>query len=264
VRGEAQPRGTVGGLSVATMLVIPAIDIRGGRAVRLIQGDYAREQVYEDDPTGVVHRLAEAGARRLHVVDLDAARGREDPDSAAAATRVLVAASAAGVQVEMGGGVRDLRTAERWLAAGAACVVLGSLALREPEAAEAICAALPGRCMVSLDVRAGVAQAQGWTEPAGRAELHLQRWRSWPLAGLIRTDVALDGMLSGPDLEGLAATVRDFPGPVFASGGVSTVDDVVRLDEVGAAGAIVGRAIYEGSFDLRAALQRFAGTGGRP
>lgn len=245
------------------MLVIPAIDIRGGRCVRLIQGDYARERVYEDDPAGVVSRLVRAGATRIHLVDLDAARGREEPESAAAAARVLVTASAAGAQVEVGGGVRDLRTAERWLGAGAAAVVLGSLAVREPEAAEAICAALPGRCLVSLDVRAGVAQAQGWTEPAGNPDVHLERWRSWPVAGLIRTDVALDGMLSGPDLEGLAATVRAFPGPVFASGGVSTVDDLVRLHEVGAAGAVVGRAIYEGSFDLRAALLRFATPGGR-
>jgi phosphoribosylformimino-5-aminoimidazole carboxamide ribotide isomerase len=245
------------------MLVIPAIDIRGGRCVRLIQGDYARERVYEDDPASVVSRLVRAGATRIHLVDLDAARGREEPESAAAAARVLVTASAAGAQVEVGGGVRDLRTAERWLGAGAAAVVLGSLALRDPEAAEAICAALPGRCLVSLDVRAGVAQAQGWTEPAGNPDVHLERWRSWPVAGLIRTDVALDGMLSGPDLEGLAATVRAFPGPVFASGGVSTVDDLVRLDEAGAAGAIVGRAIYEGSFDVRAAILRLATPGGR-
>jgi phosphoribosylformimino-5-aminoimidazole carboxamide ribotide isomerase len=160
--------------------------------------------------------------------------------------------------VEVGGGVRTLSAAQRWLSAGAHLLVLGSLALRQPEAAEAICAALPGRCLVSLDVRSGVAQAQGWTEPAGSADVHLERWASWPLAGLIRTDVAHDGMLSGPELEGLAAVVRAFPGPVFASGGVSLIDDLDRVAETGAAGVIVGRAIHEGSFDLRAALRRFA------
>ncbi len=239
------------------MLVIPAIDIRGGRCVRLIQGDYARERVYADDPEAVADRLVAAGAVRLHVVDLDGARGRSDEDSSAAMARVLAAVGDRAA-VEVGGGVRDLDIAQGWLAAGAAFVVLGSLALGDPEAAEAICAALPQRCLVSLDVRGGIAQAQGWTEPAGSTATHLARWRSWPLAGLIRTNVARDGMLGGPDLEGLADLVQSFPAPVFASGGVSTVDDVTRLADAGAAGAIVGRAIYEGSFDLQAALRRFA------
>ena len=239
------------------MIVIPAIDIRGGRCVRLIQGDFARERVYEDDPTAVARRLSESGAHRIHLVDLDAARGLLDLASATAAQRVLESAREAGVEVEVGGGVRTLTAAERWLAAGAAFVVLGSVAVREPEAAAAICAALPGRCLVALDVRGDTAQAEGWTEGAGSAIAHLERWASWPLAGLVRTDVALDGMLTGPDLHGLEQTVRAFPGPVIASGGISTVDDIVRCAEVGAAGAIVGRALYEGSFDLRAAILRF-------
>jgi len=240
------------------MIVIPAIDIRGGHCVRLVQGDYAREHIYENDPAVVAERLVENGAHRLHLVDLDAARGLADPHSEEAARRVLEAARAGGVEVEVGGGVRTLAAAEEWLSAGASFVVLGSLAVREPDAAEAICAALPGRCLVSLDVRGDVAQAQGWTEGAGSATGHLERWGRWQLAGLVKTDVALDGMLGGPDLEGLRATVLAFPGPVLASGGISTVDDIVRCAEAGAAGAIVGRAMYEGSFDLRAAILRFA------
>lgn len=237
------------------MLIIPAIDIRRGRCVRLLQGDYARERVYEEDPARVAERLLEAGARRLHVVDLDAARGVPDADSSAAARRVLAAAD--GIEVEVGGGVRTREVSEAWLAQGATHVVLGSLALREPESARAICAALPGRCLVSLDVRGGVAQAQGWTEAAGGEEQHLGLWREWPVAGLIRTNVSHDGMLEGPDLAGIAAAVRAFPGPVIASGGVTSVADAARLDQAGAAGCIVGRAIYEGAFDLRAALRRF-------
>ena len=240
------------------MIVIPAIDIRGGRCVRLIQGDFAREHVYEDDPAAVARRLGESGAHRIHLVDLDAARGMIDLASTTAARRVLESAQEAGVEVEVGGGVRTLAVAERWLAAGAAFVVLGSVAVREPEAAAAICAALPGRCLVALDVRGDTAQAEGWTESAGSAIAHLERWASWPLAGLVRTDVALDGMLTGPDLAGLEQTVRAFPGPVIASGGISTVDDIVRCAEAGAAGAIVGRALYEGSFDLRAAILPFS------
>ena len=239
------------------MIVIPAIDIRGGRCVRLIQGDYSRERVYEDDPVAVVRRLAEDGAHRVHLVDLDAARGMADAGSATAARGVLEAARERDLEVEVGGGVRTRVAAERWLAAGAAFVVLGSVAVQDADAAHSICAALPGRCLVSLDVRGDTAQAQGWTEGAGSAATHLERWAGWPLAGLVRTDVTLDGMMGGPDLDGLGETVRAFPGPVIASGGISTVDDIVRCAEVGAAGAIVGRAMYEGSFDLRAAILRF-------
>ena len=240
------------------MIVIPAIDIRGGRCVRLIQGDYGREQVYEDDPAVVAHRLVESGAPRLHLVDLDAARGRADAASAVAARRVMEVAGAARVEIEVGGGVRTLADAQSWLAAGATLVVLGSVAVQEPEAAAAICAALPGRCLISLDVRGDSAQAQGWTEGAGSAAAHLERWSGWPLAGLVRTNVLADGMMSGPDLASLEETVRAFPGPVIASGGIRSVDDIVRCAGAGAAGAIVGRAIYEGAFDLRAALLRFA------
>jgi phosphoribosylformimino-5-aminoimidazole carboxamide ribotide isomerase len=246
------------------VIVIPAIDVRGGRCVRLVQGDYGRETVYENDPAVVVRRLLEQGARRIHLVDLDSARGHADERSDAAVAAVVEAAASAGAEVEIGGGVRDQPTARRWLEAGAAYLVLGSLAVREPEAAEEICRLLPGRCLIALDVRDGVAQAEGWTQAAGTAAAHLARWRDWPIAGLIRTNIADDGMLSGPDLQGLRETAAGFPAPVIASGGISTVDDAGRCAEAGAAGVIVGRAIYEGSFDLRAALLRFpAGAASR-
>ncbi|HYA00567.1 MAG TPA: 1-(5-phosphoribosyl)-5-[(5-phosphoribosylamino)methylideneamino] imidazole-4-carboxamide isomerase [Candidatus Binatia bacterium] len=240
------------------MLVIPAIDVRGGRCVRLLQGDYGREREYPDEPAEAARSLVETGARRLHVVDLDAARGRAEPESRRAVDRILAVAGDAGVEVQVGGGVRTLADAERWLAGGASLVILGSVAVRDPEVAAAICGALPGRCLVSLDVRDRVAQAEGWTAAAGSAEAHLRRWGGWPLAGLVRTEVSRDGMLGGPDLDGIAETVRAFPGPVIAAGGVTTVDDVARLEVVGAAGAIIGRAVHEGAFDLRAALSRFA------
>ena len=239
------------------MIVVPAIDIRGGRCVRLTQGDYARERVYENDATAVVRRIVESGARRLHLVDLDAARGEPDPLSTHAVMDVLASLAGSAVVVDVGGGVRDLETAQRWLSSGAGLVVLGSVAVSEPDRAQAICEALPGKCFVALDMRGDIVQAQGWTEGAGSAAAHLERWVDWPLAGLIRTTVAADGMMGGPDLAGLEETVRAFPGPVLASGGIASIDDMARCAEVGAAGAIVGRAIYEGSFDLRAAIQRF-------
>jgi phosphoribosylformimino-5-aminoimidazole carboxamide ribotide isomerase len=239
------------------VIVVPAIDIRGGRCVRLTQGDYARERVYGTDPTDLIARILESGARRLHLVDLDAARSQPDPLSTRAVEGILTSLDGSAVVVDVGGGVRDLETAQRWLASGAGLVVLGSVAVSEPDRARAICEALPGKCFVALDVRGDIVQAQGWTEGAGSAAGHLERWISWPLAGLIRTTIDADGMMGGPDLAGLAETVGAFPGPVLASGGIASIDDMARCAEAGAAGAIVGRAIYEGSFDLRAAIQRF-------
>jgi len=239
------------------VLVIPAIDVRGGRCVRLAQGDFDRERIYDDDPGRVARALIDAGARRLHIVDLDSARGRPDPDSTAAAQRAVALAAAEGVTVEIGGGVREVAGAEHWIAMGASLVVLGSLAVRDPGAAEALCVALPLRCLAALDVRGGVAQAEGWTVGAGAVDHHLRRWAGWPLAGVIHTEVSRDGMLSGPDLEALRRVVRAASVPVLASGGVSSIDDLVRLEEAGAAGAIVGRAIYEGRLDVGAALRRF-------
>jgi phosphoribosylformimino-5-aminoimidazole carboxamide ribotide isomerase len=241
----------------SAVIIIPAIDIRGGRCVRLIQGDYGRETVYEQDPAAMVEKLHDRGVSYLHVVNLDAARSAGDPESDEAARRVLDVAGRRGITVEIGGGIRDDETATRWLDAGASYVVLGSVALRHPDTAKRICQAAPGRCLLSLDVRGDTALAEGWTQSAGSADDHVDLWRDWPTAGLIRTNVAHDGMLGGPDLEGLRQVIERFPGPVFASGGISTVDDVGRCAEAGAAGVIVGRAIYEGSFDLKAALIRF-------
>jgi phosphoribosylformimino-5-aminoimidazole carboxamide ribotide isomerase len=240
------------------MIVIPAVDVRGGRCVRLLRGDYAQETVYSDDPTQQAIGFVRRGATRVHIVDLDAARGQPDVlsrDAVRAAVRTLRAMN---ISVQVGGGVRSAAAAASWLDAGAEYIVLGSLALREPLAAEQICRAHPGRVLLGLDVRGDVAQAQGWTEAAGAAAEHLQRWCAWPAAGVIRTDVGRDGAMIGPDLHGLRACVEAYGGPVIASGGVATVDDLEACADAGAAGAIVGRALYEGRLDLSAALQQFA------
>jgi len=239
------------------MIVIPAVDVRGGRCVRLLRGDYAQETVYSDDPTQQAIGFVRRGATRVHLVDLDAARGQPDVlsrDAVRAAVRTL---HEMGVAVQVGGGVRSAAAAQSWLDLGAQYVVLGSLALRDPEMAEAICRAYPGRVLLGLDVRGDEAQAQGWTEAAGEAAAHLERWRRWRSAGVIRTDVGRDGALLGPDLAGLRACVASFGGPVIASGGVATIDDLDACAEAGADGAIVGRALYEGRLDLSEALARF-------
>jgi phosphoribosylformimino-5-aminoimidazole carboxamide ribotide isomerase len=153
--------------------------------------------------------------------------------------------------------VRSAAAAASWLDLGADYVVLGSLALRDPGLAAQICRARPGRVLLGLDVRGDVAQAQGWTEAAGDAQEHLLRWRDWPAAGVVRTDVGRDGALLGPDVEGLRACIAAYQGPVIASGGIATIADLEACAAAGAAGAIVGRALYEGRLDLSEALARF-------
>jgi phosphoribosylformimino-5-aminoimidazole carboxamide ribotide isomerase len=239
------------------VVVIPAVDVRGGRAVRLLRGDYAQETVYAEEPEHVVLGFVRAGAERVHEVDLDAARGVADVLSRDAVRRAVRAGAGAGLSMEVGGGVRSAPAAQSWIECGAQFIVLGSLALREPVTAERICRAHPGRVLLGLDVRDGIALAQGWTEGAGDAAEHLRAWRDWPAAGVVRTDVGRDGALSGPDVDGLEECVAAYGGPVIASGGISSVEDLIAVADAGASGAIVGRALYEGRLDLGAALELF-------
>ena len=236
------------------MDVIPAVDVQGGRCVRLRQGEHAAETVYADDPVVVARRFIEAGATRLHVVDLDAARGAPKLDSADAVARIVAVGVAAGCAVQVGGGIRDIATAARWLDAGAARVILGSVAAREPDLAIAICIAAHGHVLLGLDVRAGVARVQGWTEDGLTAAELLRAWRGWPAEGVVYTDTTRDGLLTGPDLDGLRSCQELYAGPVIASGGVGSVDDIRACAAAGAAGVVVGKALYEGRVDLAEAL----------
>lgn len=239
------------------MIVIPAIDVRGGRAVRLLAGDYAVETVYAEEPDQVAEQFARSGAERVHIVDLDAARGAPDVLSRDAVRAAVRAAAAAGMTVEVGGGVRSPAAAEAWFEIGAALVVLGSVALRDPATAEAVCRAYPGKVLLGLDVRDGAAQAQGWTEDAGDAAAHLAGWADWPAAGIIHTDVGRDGSLRGPNVESLERCVAVSTHPVIASGGIGSLEDLITVADLGVVGAIVGRALYEGRVDLAAALELF-------
>ncbi|HEX3607440.1 MAG TPA: 1-(5-phosphoribosyl)-5-[(5-phosphoribosylamino)methylideneamino] imidazole-4-carboxamide isomerase [Candidatus Dormibacteraeota bacterium] len=239
------------------MIVIPAADVRGGRCVRLLRGDFTHETVYAEEPSQVVLEFVRQGAERVHIVDLDAARGVPDVLSRDAARAAVVALRETDATAEFGGGVRSPEAARAWLELGADLVVLGSLAVRRPEVAAEICRAHPGRVLLGLDVRDGVAQAQGWTEAAGDALAHLRRWSDWEAAGVVLTNIARDGALTGPDLEGLEACIAAYSRPVIASGGVASLEDLIALADIGAAGAIVGRALYEGRIDLSAALRLF-------
>jgi phosphoribosylformimino-5-aminoimidazole carboxamide ribotide isomerase len=239
------------------VIVIPAADVRGGRCVRLLRGDFTHETVYAEEPSQVVLEFVRQGAERVHIVDLDAARGVPDVlsrDAVRAAVRTLCDTD---TTVQLGGGVRSPAAAQAWLELGADLVVLGSLAVRNPGIAAEICRAHPGQVLLGLDVRDGVAQAQGWTEAAGDALSHLRLWNEWGAAGVVLTNVARDGALTGPDLEGLEACIAAYAGPVIASGGVASLEDLIAIADAGAAGAIVGRALYEGRVDLAAALRLF-------
>jgi phosphoribosylformimino-5-aminoimidazole carboxamide ribotide isomerase len=231
--------------------VIPAIDLRGGRCVRLVQGDYERELVFSDDPVAMARRWAELGAPRLHVVDLDGAReGRPVNDAVA---RDIVAA--AGVPVQVAGGVRDLDAIKRWLAAGADRVVLGTAAIRDPSLAGEACRRHSERIAVSIDARDGVAAVQGWTESSGqRADDVLRRLAELGVRRFVYTDISVDGTLTAPNYAALEALAGSTSAAIIAAGGIAKVAHLVRLAAIGVEGAIVGRALYDGGLDLSEAL----------
>ena len=241
----------------------PAIDLRGGRAVRLLRGDYAAETVYSDDPVSVARSFEAAGARWIHVVDLDAARSGE----AGNLEYVAAIARSVGCEVETGGGVRSVEAAERLIDAGVARVVIGTAAVEHPELVTELAARYPGRVAVGLDARGRQVAVKGWTETTGADLVELaQRFEGEGVAALIVTEIGRDGTMAGPDLDQLGAVLEATSIDVVASGGVGTLDHLRALSGLRAgsgggrslAGVIVGRAIYEGRFTVEEALRCLA------
>jgi phosphoribosylformimino-5-aminoimidazole carboxamide ribotide isomerase len=238
----------------------PAIDLRGGRCVRLHQGDFARETVYGDDPVAVARRFVADGAPWLHVVDLDAARTGEPVNRAV----VAAVAAAVDVPVQSSGGVRDEDAATALLDAGVTRVVVGTAAVEDPDLVARLAAAHPGRVAVGLDTRSGEVAVRGWTEGSGipLADV-VPRVAELGAAALVVTDIARDGTLTGTALDGLAAVLAATPVPVVASGGVGTLEELRALATLDAggrrlAGAIVGTALYEGRFTVAEAVAALA------
>ena len=237
------------------MDLYPAIDLRGGRCVRLYQGDYGRETVYGDDPVAQARGFADAGSPWIHVVDLDAARTGEPVNR----PHVAAIAAAVGVPVQTGGGVRDEAAADALLEAGVARVVLGTAALEDPDLVRRLAGRAP--VAVGLDARGRDVAVRGWEQGSGRDVLDVARsFEDAGVAALVVTEIGRDGTLGGPDLEGLAAVLDAVGTEVIASGGVGSLDDLRALAalEVGGrrlSGAIVGRALYEGSFTITEALE---------
>ncbi len=233
------------------MQIWPAIDLRGGKCVRLQQGDYDRETVFGDDPAAMARQWVDAGAEYLHLVDLDGARAGFVENWAA--IEAIVAAS--GIPCELGGGVRDQDTIARLLDLGLERVVIGTLAVKEPEWFRQMCGEFPGRLVLGLDARHGMVATEGWLETSRVAAVDLARqFAREPIAALVYTDIETDGMLAGPNLAALAEMVAAVDLPVIASGGITTADDVARLAALPVAGCIIGRALYEGSLSLKDAL----------
>ena len=234
------------------MLILPAIDIRGGQCVRLRQGDYARETVFGADPADMARRWVGLGVSWLHVVDLDGARAGR-PVNGAGIRRLLAAAS---VPCQLGGGLRDEEHIAEALSWGVARVVLGTRALQDPSWCAKMTERFPGQIVLGLDARQGQVATSGWLQTTSLTTAEAaRRCASWPLAALVYTDIGRDGMLEGPDVEGTRALADAVPFPVIASGGVGSLEDVRRLKRAGLAGCIIGRALYEGHIDLTAALR---------
>jgi phosphoribosylformimino-5-aminoimidazole carboxamide ribotide isomerase len=244
-----------------TFELIPAIDLRGGRCVRLYQGDYDRETVYGADPAAMARLWQSLGARRLHVVDLDGARSGDQLN--AAAVRDIVAA--ASIPVELGGGVRDIETIDRWLEAGVDRVYLGTAAALQPELMGEACARFSGRVAASADARDGRIAVRGWEEPTGESVADFaKRAIAAGACALSYTNIARDGTFEGPDVEGLRRLIEDI-GPtqaqIILAGGVGSLEHVIAAAAVpGLTGLIIGRALYEGRVDLKEALAAVRGV----
>lgn len=233
--------------------VYPAIDLRGGNVVRLRQGDYADETVYGDDPLAVAESFVAAGATWVHMVDLDAAKG--DPAVNRPVIARVASTLAGRARLQVGGGVRGVSDAEALAAAGVSRVVMGSAAVRQPSLVADVTGKVGVAVAVGLDHRAGVLATEGWTQSSGVGLA--EALGMYPTAACaVITDISRDGMLVGPDIEGLSAAARTAPMPVIASGGVGNIDDIVALAAIpNIEGVITGKAIYEGRFTLGEALR---------
>jgi phosphoribosylformimino-5-aminoimidazole carboxamide ribotide isomerase len=241
------------------MKLYPAIDILGGKAVRLVKGDFDARKVYDEDPLSAARGWVDAGARRLHVVDLDGARGGS-PVNLDHLRRI---ASELGVPVQFGGGLRSLTAIQQALSAGAQRVILGTAAFVDPKLLEQALAQWPGQVVVSVDVRDGHVATAGWTETIGSTaeEVVAKLWEQGARE-LVYTNVDRDGMLGGPDLEEVARIARAVQGSFVYSGGIGALADLEGLARLGApslAGVIVGKALYEERFTVAEALAALGG-----
>jgi phosphoribosylformimino-5-aminoimidazole carboxamide ribotide isomerase len=237
------------------MEIIPAIDLLGGKCVRLYQGDYDQSEVFGEDPVTMAQQWENQGATRLHLVDLDGAKSGEPINLAAIEniTRTLK------IPVQVGGGLRDRSRVQQLLKLGVQRVILGTIAVENPTLVGELCAEFPGQIVVGIDARKGKVATKGWLETSEVQATELaQRMAKFGAAAIIYTDIHRDGTMQGPNMEALRELAEGINIPVIASGGVSSVQDLVnllKLEPIGVTAAIVGRAIYTGDVDLKEAMR---------
>ena len=240
------------------MLIIPAIDLKDGHCVRLKQGVMEDATVFSEDPAAMAQHWLDQGARRLHLVDLNGAFAGK-PKNEAAVRSIIEVMEDSEVPVQLGGGIRDLETIERYLDVGVSYIIIGTAAVKVPGFLHEACDAFPGHIMVGLDAKAGKVAVDGWSKLTGHDVGDLaQRFEEYGIEAVIYTDIGRDGMLSGVNIPATVELASPLQVPVIASGGITNLDDVRALcavEKEGISGAITGRAIYEGTLDFRAAQE---------
>ncbi|KPK16218.1 MAG: 1-(5-phosphoribosyl)-5-[(5-phosphoribosylamino)methylideneamino] imidazole-4-carboxamide isomerase [Myxococcales bacterium SG8_38] len=233
------------------MELIPAIDLLDGKVVRLHQGKYDEVTVYHHDPVAMAKRFEAEGAERLHVVDLEGARSGK-PAHVPVIEGIL---RETGLKVQVGGGIRDERVAAQWLGAGAARVVLGTMVVKAPDVARALCADHPGAIVVALDARDGKVAVEGWREQSSQDVIELAKEvDGWGIGAILFTNIQRDGTRQGPDVEATARLQSRVDTTVIASGGIGALDDLRALAAAGVRSAVCGRALYSGAFTLSEAF----------
>src|SRR5258706_2452828 len=243
------------------MIIIPAIDLKDGHCVRLEQGRMESATVFSKEPAKAAAQWAQKGARRLHVVDLDGAIAGKPRNEGA--IKSIIAAVDSDIPVQMGGGIRDLDTIERWLDDGVSFVIIGTAAVKNPGFLHEACDAFPGHIIVGLDARDGKVATDGWSRLTKHDVIDLaKRFQDYGVEAVIYTDIGRDGMMTGVNIDATVRLAQALAIPVIASGGLNSLDDVRRLCAVegeGITGAITGRAIYEGKLDFAAAVKLASG-----
>jgi phosphoribosylformimino-5-aminoimidazole carboxamide ribotide isomerase len=238
------------------MLIIPAIDLKDGKCVRLKQGDMNQATVFSDDPAAMAGHWLAQGAKRLHVVDLNGAQSGKPKNEGV--IRQIVAAAGDSMPVQLGGGIRDLDTIERYLDDGISYVIIGTAAVKTPGFLHDACGAFPGHVMVALDARDGKVAVEGWSKMTRHEVIDLaKKFEDYGVEAIIYTDIGRDGMLSGINIEATVRLARELSIPVIASGGITDLKDIEALCAVeseGIVGAITGRALYQGTLDFRQAV----------
>ncbi len=242
------------------MIIIPAIDIKDGRCVRLLQGRMDAETVYSDNPSSMAVRWASYGAGRLHVVDLNGAIEKRPKNL----DQIRSIIDSVDIPIQVGGGIRDMETIRMYLESGVDRVVIGTEAIRNPELVTRACQAYPQRIVVGIDARNGLVAIEGWTETTGASAMELAKaFEDSGVAAINFTDIERDGMHSGPNIKETRRLAESVSIPVVASGGVSSLDDIealLPLSSIGVVGVIIGKALYDGNIDLPSAVELVKGS----